>query len=512
MQPIFTARLYSHHVTIVDIVPRAHIWLRGFLEGFYHRVFRKVPNKPPIQIQGKLYAAVIANGGYYHLHREQWPLLQDYLKRNNIGSEQYAVEEVSLYSPVAIDVAVRPEWTPRDHQWPILEHTRVTTPPATRLVEVRPGDGKTFTSLWTMAERGERFLVGLKPKYIDQWLGEIPKILSISRDKIRVIQGNKALRAVLQEALDGSLTESCFIVSLDTFRAYLDMFEEFGPNIDALGFPVIPPRFHETLGIGSVILDEVHEDFHLMWRYFLYAHVPLIIGLSASLLHSDRFLMKMYQIAFPKGDRYKREDDTPYIEAYAVRYRLANPKAVRTTEYGSTFYSHMAFEKSLQKNRKLLHDYLKLIRYVVKLGFLDRYAPGDKLAVYASTIEMCSIITQDLQAFCPGLDVRRGTGQDAFSNLTDADIRVATPKRAGTGIDMPGLTTVIMTVNVYSFQINFQLPGRLRELKHKGVKFYYLYSESLPKHVNYHLAKKKLTRGYVKNLHEIGYSEILGGP
>jgi len=92
-----------------------------------------------------------------------------------------------------------------------------------------------------------------------------------------------------------------------------------------------------------------------------------------------------------------------------------------------------------------------------------------------------------------GLDVRKYTQEDPKSTLYEAEVTVSTLMSAGTGVDIPGLRTGIMTVAVGSKQKSSQALGRLRRLKDypdTTPTFVYFVCANIKQHMDYH--RKKL--------------------
>ena len=98
---------------------------------------------------------------------------------------------------------------------------------------------------------------------------------------------------------------------------------------------------------------------------------------------------------------------------------------------------------------------------------------------------MINMITDALKNEFPELDVRRYAENDDYSIIIDSDIGVTNRGKAGTGVDIPGLTTVINFTNVESSQAVLQLLGRLREIKDKEVIFVQAFCKNVKKHLQY---------------------------
>jgi superfamily II DNA or RNA helicase len=191
-------------------------------------------------------------------------------------------------------------------------------------------------------------------------------------------------------------------------------------------------------------------------------------------------------------------------------YRVQKPDQLRTMEYGSTTYSHHAFEKSVMRNKRLLDDYLDMIVAASMRFHFEKYQKGDKLLIYCASIQMCTLVVEHLKASFKGVDVRRYVEDDPYENLLEPDVRVSTLLSAGTGHDIPGLTTVILTTAISSSQSNIQGFGRLRKLPDKRMQFVYFVCNDVPKHMEYHERKKDLLKTMALEYDSLAYHHPLG--
>ena len=74
--------------------------------------------------------------------------------------------------------------------------------------------------------------------------------------------------------------------------------------------------------------------------------------------------------------------------------------------------------------------------------------------------------------------------------------------KVGAAIDIKNLRVVLTTSTLFSQTANRQLIGRLRELKDRDVKFFYIYCSNLNKHVYGHNKRKEVFRDRVTNIYE----------
>lgn len=370
----------------------------------------------------------------------------------------------------------------------------------------------TVVALATVSSLKTRTAVLVLPKYCPKWAGDVTKTTTTKAKEVMMIAGSDQLKGVISMAKDGDYKLPFIIISLVTFRNFIKAYEEDPYSIEDI-YGCKPEEFWQILGIGNIIIDETHEHLHAVFSTLLYCHVPKVIALSATLISGDPFVRKMQQIMFPREIRFDKIKMKQYIKVYAIAYQFRNLPAarIRTNEFGSNMYSQHAFEKSIIKNKdkSILEGYLRVIDYLIDVGYVSKYMEGDKLAIYAKSIDMCTIITEHIKKTYPKYDTRRYVEQDPYENVIDADIRVSTIQSSGTAIDIPNLRTVIMTDNIASPVANRQALGRLRELKDRDVKFFYIYCEQLRKQKQYHNEKKELFAEHVASIKEFKHPYLI---
>jgi hypothetical protein len=319
-------------------------------------------------------------------------------------------------------------------------------------------------------------------------------VYKVKRKDIMVIKGSASLDKAVELAHKKKLKAKIILFSNRTLQNYLTTFESSPDLFLNLGH-IHPQELYPTLGVGVVINDEVHLDFHLNYCLYTYMHTGRSYALSATLIDDSPFMENMYSIVFPVKNRFKGGAYNKYIATTAILWSLYRPEKVRTSEYGSSMYSHTAFEKSIMKHVPTLTNYMKLIDDIVKGGYIkhkDR-KPGHKLLILCATIDFATKLTKYLEREYPDMDVRRYVEDDPYENLLDADIRVSTILSSGTGHDIKNLFATIMTTGVKSPKSNLQAFGRTRAFADGTTpRFYYMACRDIPKQMDYHIAKMEL--------------------
>jgi len=348
-----------------------------------------------------------------------------------------------------------------------------------------------YCTMRAMQEDGVLTIITVKPMYIDKWVEDIHRTYEIAIEDIMVIRGSSQLMAMLLMAEEGELNVKIIIISNKTIQNWIKLYEKFMYETLNMGYACVPEDLAKYLKAGIVLIDEVHQDFHFNFKYTLTTNVPKSISLSATMIADDDFINKMYEIAYPAALRYKGPAYDKYVAAIAVIYKLKFPNKMRCKDNVSKNYSHHLFEQSILRSNELSSNYLDLIKKIVDGSYLKDYKQGQRCLIFAISIEMCTVIMDYLTKCYPHLVVKRYVEEDPYENLMTSDICVSTMQSSGTAVDIPELTTVIMTTAMSSSQGNVQGFGRLRKLKDGTVpQFLYFCCENVDSHVKYHEKKR----------------------
>jgi superfamily II DNA or RNA helicase len=489
----FVMTIYSHHFIISKLSPVGRMLCNKFASRYVQ--YGLVPGGGVMHRRAiKVFAAANNDRSEYRFHINQ---LSDWYKL----LLQYGYDNPTLYKTVKPGIKptvntqykVDAKWKPRDYQIPIIEYLSKPLP-VCKLVGLATGRGKTASALMAVEKIQKMPCIIVKPAYIEKWIEDLIKTYNLALEDIMVIQGGKHLTAFLTKVAEGSLEYKAVIISNKTFQLWLTLYEKHKEDTLEMGYVIHPHQFFEHANCGVRLIDEVHQDFHFNFKLDLYTNVEYAISLSATLITADPFLKTMHDIAYPIKDRCPSPPLHKYVHSYAVHYRFKTPQYIRTSERGSNNYAHGALEKSVMKSAEVMKNYLALIDYTIAIGYLKSVKEGKKCIIFAYSVEMCTKITEYLVKRYPDYIVKRYVAEDEYDNLMQSDIVVSTLGSAGTAVDIPDLTNVILTTAIDSIQSNIQSLGRLRELDNGATptEFHYFVCDDVPKHLDYHTRKKAI--------------------
>lgn len=505
-EPLMRIDTYSHFFRVTKMTPRMIGLLLRFTTRYVHVPLnsKEHSQKSP---DPKIYAIKTKDDSEFRFHIGQLPEFLKMLEREFIEPHLYHIEDHTLYTPSKKSYKLRPEYVLRENQVEATDFIMDTDVSDfhTRLVTMPTGSGKGVVSLASSAKIGSRILVTVLSKYQQKWAIEIHEKLTVENKEIMMISGSAQLKGLILAAKENPKALPTFIIiSITTLQNFYKLYEENPHGEEFLEYGIQPHELHEVLDVGAQIIDETHEQIYSVYKMMCYMHVPKLIALSGTVLSKDPFIERVHKMIYPKEIRFDKIKMEQYIKVYPISYvyRDFQMARVRTTDYGSNNYSQNAYEQFLLKRPQFLANYLKLIATLIEITYLKDYQPGDKLAVYAGRIEMCGVIRDYLKTRFPKLDIRRYAENDPYDNVINADIRCTTLLSAGTAIDIPGLTTVLMTNSVDSPVQNLQTLGRLRKIPGRDVKFVYMYCSEIPKQTQYHRNRLKLFEDRVASIKE----------
>ena len=480
----------SHFFKITKISPRARAAINSFVSQFIQYGFVRMGSKYT-RAALKVFAMASADRSEFRFHINCLTKFEQHLEANYIKGEMVECIQLPIPTPVKVKFKIQDKWTDRDYQVPVINYLTSNEPPIAKFVDLQTGKGKSYCTMRAMQELGMRTLIIVKPMYLEKWIEDIHRTYDIEPEDLMVIRGSNQLMALLMMAEAGELKSKIILISNKTLQNWIKLYEKFMYETLSMGYACVPEQLCELLGIGIRVIDELHQDFHLNFKIMLTTNVTKSISLSATMISDDDFINKMYELAYPLTLRYKGPAYDKYVAAVAAIYKLKYPNKMRCKDNVSKNYSHHLFEQSVLRSNELASNYLGLIKDVVDGSYIKDYKQNQHCLIYCISIEMCTVVTDFLRKTYPKLNVRRYVEEDDFSNLMESDICVSTLQSSGTAVDIPDLSTVIMTTAMSSSQGNIQGLGRLRALKDGSTpKFIYFCCQDIDSHVKYHEKKR----------------------
>lgn len=490
---LLTLTIGTHFFKVTKLTPRARAVVMDFVGRFVK--YKLVKEDGRFKRKPDAIFACRTNDFFeYRFHINALKDFLDMLNLSYIKPELYTTVQLPVPLGLDVELPMQSKWTVRDYQEPIINFLTNPIPPGprSRMVGIQTGQGKTFCATKASSEIGKRVVVIVRAMFMSKWVKDFLSITELTKDDIITVNGGAQLQTLLAFAKEGKLEQKIIIVSITTLQIWFKEYEEHGAATLDLGYECLPEDFFATVGAGLRLIDEVHLDLHMQLKIDTYTNIERSISLSATMLNNDPFIEKMQKLLYPLDNRYNGLALKKYIRAYACLYYIKQHRRYNTKEYGSNNYSHNAFEKSILKDITFRDAYFELIKGIAEEHYMKRKKPGQKLLVFCASVNLCTKLTDFFKKCYPHLDVRRFVQDDPDENMLEPDIRVTTVLSGGTAHDVNGLITSILTTSIASIQSNIQALGRLREAEGEEMRFIYLSSLDIPKHMSFHEQKVKM--------------------
>lgn len=497
----FTVNVYSHHFVVSNFNRQGRDALIRYAMEFAEYELVKRWTGESENVLKRFYAASTRSRDEFRFHIHALEGFYEYMERVGYPVSDMEVKHHQMFDPVPVELEMIDSFVLRDYQVPITNY--IIEPGKTKLATLQAGQGKTSLTLAALCEIGFRTAIVIRGMFVDRWIQDLtgPKsIVKTKKSDIMVVRGSKDLRNLIALAKAGELHAKIIIITNKTLYNFFEHYEMFPHDVAHYG--CTPVDLYQTLGVGVRVIDEVHLDFHLNFRQDLYTHVHKTISLSATLEANNPTIERMYRVVFPNNIRIDNGAVKRYTAVKAIMYRLHDPYKAQYTQRGRDSYNHIAYEEWIMGSKQLTNNYLDMIETCVWKYFtgLDDYVKGQRMIIFAGSIEMCERITGYLRKRYPEWEVNKYTAEDEYETLLKSDICVSTLLSAGTAVDIPGLRVVLMTTAIGSTPANLQALGRLRELHtYPGVipHFLYLTCTDLKPHNTYHDLKLEKFNGRV---------------
>ena len=363
-------------------------------------------------------------------------------------------------------------------------------------MDLEPGAGKGFILNKVISSLNLRPTILIKPTYVTKWKDELKEHYGISDDDIFVFNRGKQV----EKTKDGFNHEDYKVIIITT---------NFITSVckDMRGVKWLS-NFLGMVKSSIVVNDETHQHFDSVSNAIRLLNPPFLIGMSASLVSNNTIEDKRQQDVFPNEQRLSFKVPSPYIH-YGLYYYTTSNLSEKQYE-GFVGYSHVLYESSILESKGTFESYMNLVVIRVKEDFIKHKErkKGDRCIIYFASLEMISkvatYINSKLKEAKIDLKVGSYTGDNNYEDIFKYDIIIATLGKAGTAIDIPNLLYVLNTVNVASFQLNIQVPGRLRRRKEK-LKYSQLLNLNIRKHSSY---SKNYLRRFGRNYKELYYETM----
>lgn len=452
---------YSHGCRVTGFDADSLHKTTRFLETLSLKEPGRVNNRVQMVLKKKYYG-MTENKRELFIHRNTLTDYVGHLSETGYPTAKIVYKDIPLPEAANASYLIDDKYQLRDYQIPIV--TELADDTYTRRLDLQTGRGKTFTTLAAVARMGCRAVVMIPPKYFGIWRTALQETYGDST-KWREVSGGGELKNLIMDGLDGSITEEVIIISCVSYRIYIEAYETYGENIEASGYAVAPPRFHEAIGAGVQINDEFQEDPGLYFRIDVYSNVKKQIYLSATPYTGNAYVTKMIDVMTPLETRCTIPEWDRYIDVVWLMY---SDPTIQPKDYLTPFkntYNHGRYETQMLKKQRRKDKYFADVYRAIEGLYVRDRKPGQKALVLCYTVAFIHELTEFLRERFPDLKINFHVSGCDYKKIQDNDITISTPKSAGTGVDIPNLRETFLLVATGSEKDCVQIMGRTRPLK-----------------------------------------------
>ena len=325
------------------------------------------------------------------------------------------------------------------------------------LLNLGTGVGKTYVTTAALTFLGTRAIVITHIEKIKkQWFDTLTGMTDLSERDVCNINNSKTIDRLL---MSSNLKYKVYLVNHATILSYAKK----------NGWDSIHELFIH-LKIGLKVYDEAHLNFENIVRIDLSTNTKRTIYLTATFERSDFMENNIFKMCFKNVIRYGSElkkEKRKHIVYLSVLYN--SKPSLDTQAYMVTFrgFNKIRYAEYLSTCQKFYDALAYVLNY-----FKDKEG---KTMIISTTIDN----TEEIKKFVENIYENKSVSvyhskisEEEHEKALTADVISTTPKSAGTGLDIPGLRTVIMTESYSSTVQADQTSGRLREYSENDYTFY----------------------------------------
>lgn len=462
----------------------------------------------------RVWAGRLADNSLFRFPIGTLSTFEKFLRARGVPQDEIDYKVEPYYVPAPANFKLNAAYTPRDYQYEAVNYAveRRSAGAPSVLLSKPPGSGKTVTFAYFLELMKLRAAIVIPATYMDKWVADAEQYLDLESSDVYQIRGSKSIRQAVEMVKADEFDKDFTIISLRTYGDFMKAYEA-SPSRTIDEYGTDPISLWCNLRLGVLGGDEVHEQFFAMHWFQTFLHGVFHMGLSATMLDDSSFIEDRQKAIYPHSLRFDKIKMKRYIVMLNIEYRFEtfDKDRIKINYPRNSSYSQNAYEDSIYKNKKVLKNFLAMVRWSVETFFFHAtHQPGDKLGIYFASIQMLNVVVAFLKQEYPHLDIRRFAQDDPYINLIEPDVRVTTQGSGGTGKDIKALTTVLNYNCMKSRKGNIQLLGRIREIEGRDDLYFVQFNcGNIKKHTEYRIERNKELADKTKSISHKSYGPTL---
>ena len=385
-----TVYVYNQSVALETSDSRLIDVIKAFIKDYYTKT-ETVYGQQQKSVVEKCFVGKIDKKPIWYFHVNQFAHLYSHLKALHVNTKEFETVDCRFNDAETTDYRVREGWVLRRSG----TFEFVVSPKGSRLLPLVTGSGRPLWRCRAGALEKARRRCHPADLYGHGW-----RTSSLSMTPTRRTSRWSAATAIatlVANAREDHIDHDYFFFSAKTLQEFITTTRRIERVRRANG--CAPTDLFPLLGIGVMLVDETHMAFHSLYKTTVYMNVDYQIGLSATLIAEDPVTARVHRVMYPSRCIYGDTMLKQYLDIYALGYNLSPHFAgkIKTANYGSSTYSHTAFEKSIMKHREIRKGYFELIKATIEdfydrttspaqSSYLGRCRDGTELTVYLANV------------------------------------------------------------------------------------------------------------------------------
>ena len=397
--------------------------------------------------------------------------IEAYKTQTNVDIEERKINDYPLRK---IETKMNPKF--QDREWQIEIIKKCSEPvPGMKGLALQTGKGKTYSATTSMINLGYAGII-IVEGLVNQWIDSIREQTDVG-DRIYKIEGFKSVADLMLSDYKPDI----IVASLGTMRLFCkgdSGYQDLPMDLDG---------FFRYLGIGTKVFDEVHKAFHAQNQIDLRVNVPYNLYSSATFTQTNSDARRIFDKVYPVSMRHGINNYDKYVTTYTFGYR---GEVMERHVCRMRGYSHPRYEGQLLIKEAKFKKYVnECIIPKIDAYFINRYKPGCKMLIFASTRQFVDKMVAALQSHYEDKIVNAYVEGSSDDVLIDSDIIISTLQKASTGLDVKGLITALNTVSMMAPILPQQMLGRLRKIDGQELIYLDQYDMNLESHIRHATAR-----------------------
>jgi len=246
----------------------------------------------------------------------------------------------------------------------LIVHSKTNTV----LVALQTGGGKTIIAYKVMEKLKKRILLLVPGSLIERWVSDITEKTNIKKEEVYVIAGSPSLIKLIKifKKREVDKYPKVIVTSTRTMHSYYKRIDNVVDEATCK-FGCNPQDLLAMFRTDTIISDETHMEFNLIYMTMIRLNPAFFYGMSATMDSSNDTVNRLHRIAFPSDSRIEGlVKIDKYIDVIAVQYVMVDHIGIDLSLCSAQgTYSHHRLEGRYTRYHKEREFFFRMLcRYI----------------------------------------------------------------------------------------------------------------------------------------------------